>query len=207
MARRWTVARVSRRPPVRLRREQRCQERRARLESGNGRRVTRAGSLCIPEGASAIVGEGQAIRIPKGRTQIDWECELGVVVSKMASQVPVAQAANYIFGYTNEMDVSDREGRGDSRYGSDWLIGKSHDTFAPMGPFITPKEFVSNPQNLPVKFSLNGKLMQDATTQLMIHDVFELVWLGSSIMTLRPGDVIATGTRRASAPRVSRRST
>src|SRR5262245_14913277 len=143
---------------------------------------------------SAIVGEGDAIRIPQGRTQIDWECELGVVVSKTASRVPIAQAANYIFGYTNEMDVSDREGRGDSRYGSDWLIGKSHDTFAPMGPFITPKEFVPNPQNLVVKFSLNGKLMQDATTQLMIHHVFELVSYGSSIMTLRPGDVVATGT-------------
>jgi 2-keto-4-pentenoate hydratase/2-oxohepta-3-ene-1,7-dioic acid hydratase in catechol pathway len=143
---------------------------------------------------SAIVGEGDAIRIPKGRTQIDWECELGVVISKVTSQVPIAQAANYIFGYTNEMDVSDREGRGDSRYGSDWLIGKSHDTFAPMGPFITPKEFVPNPQSLPVKFSLNGKLMQDATTSLMIHDVFELVSYGSNIMTLRAGDVIATGT-------------
>ena len=136
---------------------------------------TRWNPYAFLKAPSAIVGEGDAIRIPKGRTQIDWECELGVVVSKMASQVPVAQAANYIFGYTNEMDVSDREGRGDSRYGSDWLIGKSHDTFAPMGPFITPKEFVPNPQNLPVKFSLNGKLMQDATTQLMIHDVFELV--------------------------------
>jgi len=144
--------------------------------------------------SSAIVGEGDAIRIPKGRTQIDWECELGVVVSKTASQVPIAQAANYIFGYTNEMDVSDREGRGDSRYGSDWLIGKSHDTFAPMGPFITPKEFVPNPQSLVVKFSLNGKLMQDASTSLMIHDVFELVSYGSNIMTLRAGDVIATGT-------------
>ena len=155
---------------------------------------TRWNPYAFLKAPSAIVGEGDAIRIPKGRTQIDWECELGVVVSKMASEVPVAQAANYIFGYTNEMDVSDREGRGDNRYGSDWLIGKSHDTFAPMGPFITPKEFVSNPQNLPVKFSLNGKLMQDATTQLMIHDVFELVAYGSSIMTLRPGDVIATGT-------------
>ena len=107
------------------------------------------------------------------------------------------------------MDVSDRDGRGDSRYGSDWLIGKSHDTFAPigpfitpkefvpnphMGPFITPKEFVPNPQKLAVKFTLNGKLMQDADTSLMIHDVFELVSYGSNIMTLRPGDIVATGT-------------
>jgi 2-keto-4-pentenoate hydratase/2-oxohepta-3-ene-1,7-dioic acid hydratase in catechol pathway len=63
-----------------------------------------------------------------------------------------------------------------------------------MGPFITPKEFVAKPQDLPVKFTLNGKMMQDANTSLMIHDVFELVAYGSSIMTLRVGDVIATGT-------------
>ncbi len=91
-------------------------------------RDTRWNPYAFLKAPSAIVGEGDAIRIPKGRTQIDWECELGVVVSKMANQVPIAQAANYIFGYTNEMDVSDREGRGHSRYGSDWLIGKSHDT-------------------------------------------------------------------------------
>ncbi|HLG60113.1 MAG TPA: fumarylacetoacetate hydrolase family protein [Vicinamibacterales bacterium] len=143
---------------------------------------------------SAIVAEGEAIRIPKGRTQIDWECELGVVIGRTASYVSAAQATGYIFGYTNQMDVSDRQGRGDTRYGSDWLIGKSHDTFAPMGPFITPKEFVPNPQKLPVRFTLNGKVMQDADTSLMIHDVFELVAYGSSILTLRPGDVIATGT-------------
>ena len=143
---------------------------------------------------SAIVADGDAIRIPQGRTQIDWECELGVVVGRHANHVPMDQAASYIFGYTLEQDISDRGGRGDNRYGSDWLIGKSHDTFAPMGPFITPKEFVPNPQSLPVKFMLNGHVMQDASTSLMIHDVFELVAYGSSIMTLRPGDVIATGS-------------
>jgi 2-keto-4-pentenoate hydratase/2-oxohepta-3-ene-1,7-dioic acid hydratase in catechol pathway len=155
---------------------------------------TRWNPYAFLKSPSAVVADGEAIRIPKGRTQIDWECELGVVVSRVASHVTVAQAANYIFGYTNEMDVSDREGRGDNRYGSDWLIGKSHDTFAPMGPFITPKEFVPDPKNLPVKFTLNGKVMQDANTSLMIHDVFELVAYGSSILTLRPGDVIATGS-------------
>jgi len=155
---------------------------------------TRWNPYAFLKAPSAITGEGDPIRIPKGRTQIDWECELGVVIGRTASQVPVAQAASYIFGYTNEMDVSDREGRGDNRYGSDWLIGKSHDTFAPMGPFITPKEFVPTPQNLPVKFTLNGRLMQDANTSLMIHDVFELVAFGSSVLTLRPGDVIATGS-------------
>ena len=155
---------------------------------------TRWNPYAFLKSPSAIVAEGEAIRIPKGRTQIDWECELGVVIGRTASYVTAAQAPGYIFGYTNQMDVSDREGRGDTRYGSDWLIGKSHDTFAPMGPFITPKEFVSNPQKLPVRFSLNGKVMQDADTSLMIHDVFELIAYGSSILTLRPGDVIATGT-------------
>jgi len=143
---------------------------------------------------SAIIASGESILIPRGRTEIDWECELGVVVGKPASHVPVARANDFIFGYTMEMDVSDRGSRGDQRYGSDWLIAKSHDTFAPMGPFITPKEFVPDPRALPVKFVLNDKVMQDATTALMIHDVFELVAYGSSILTLRPGDVIATGS-------------
>jgi 2-keto-4-pentenoate hydratase/2-oxohepta-3-ene-1,7-dioic acid hydratase in catechol pathway len=143
---------------------------------------------------SAIIASGEAILVPRGRTEIDWECELGVVVGRQASHVPVARAGDFIFGYTMEMDVSDRGSRGDQRYGSDWLIAKSHDTFAPMGPFITPKEFVKDPRALPVKFVLNGTVMQDATTALMIHDVFELVAYGSSILTLRPGDVIATGS-------------
>jgi 2-keto-4-pentenoate hydratase/2-oxohepta-3-ene-1,7-dioic acid hydratase in catechol pathway len=143
---------------------------------------------------TAVIADGEAIRVPRGRAQVDWECELGVVVSKTARYVPTAQAADYIFGYTMEMDISDREPRGDNRYGSDWLIAKNQDTFAPLGPFITPKEFVRDPKNLAVKFTLNGGVMQDANTSLMIHDVFELIAYGSSIMTLRAGDVLATGS-------------
>jgi 2-keto-4-pentenoate hydratase/2-oxohepta-3-ene-1,7-dioic acid hydratase in catechol pathway len=143
---------------------------------------------------TAIIPSGEAIRLPPGRTQVDWECELGVVIKRDAYHVPVARADDYIFGYTIENDVSDRGGRGDDRYGSDWLIGKSHDTFAPMGPFIVPKEFAGDPRKLPVRFTLNGQLMQSGDTSLMIHDVFELVTYGSHIMTLRPGDVIATGS-------------
>jgi len=143
---------------------------------------------------AAVIAEGEAIKIPPGRTQIDWECELGVVISRRADRVPIEQARDYIFGYTLENDVSDRGGRGDGRSGSDWLIAKSHDTFAPMGPFITPKEFVADPQKLTVKYILNGKLMQEASTSLMIHTVFEQVTYGSNILTLRPGDVIAIGT-------------
>jgi len=144
---------------------------------------------------TAVIANGESIQLPVGRTEIDWECELGVVIGRQGSRVPAAKAKDYIFGYTLENDVSDRGGRGDSRFaGSDWLIGKSHDTFAPMGPFILPKEFVTNPQTLGIKVLLNGKVFQEGSSADMIHDVYEQVQYASNIMTLRPGDVIATGT-------------
>lgn len=142
----------------------------------------------------AIIAEGEAIRLPTGRTQVDWECELGVVIGRMGNRIPVASARAHIFGYTLENDVSDRGGRGDTRYGSDWVVSKNHDTFAPMGPFITPKEFISDPQKLAIKFMLNGQVMQESNSSLMIHDVYEQVHYASNIITLRVGDVIATGT-------------
>ena len=143
---------------------------------------------------AAVIAEGEAIKIPPGRTQIDWECELGLVIGRRADRVPAEKANEYVFGYTLENDVSDRGGRGDTRSGSDWLIAKSHDTFAPLGPFIIPREFVPDPQKLVVKYWLNGKLMQEANTSLMIHNVFEQIAYASNILTLRPGDVLATGT-------------
>lgn len=144
--------------------------------------------------SSAVVADGELVRLPVGRTQIDWECELAVVIGKPAARVSSANVADYIFGYTIENDVSDRGGRGDSRSGSDWLIGKSHDTFAPMGPFIVPKEFVADPRNIAIRFTLNGETMQQGNTAAMIHDVFEQVQYASNIMTLHAGDVLATGT-------------
>lgn len=143
---------------------------------------------------ATIVAEGEAVRIPPGRTIVEWECELGVVIGRTASRVPMNQAFDAIFGYTLENDISDRGGRGDGRYGSDWLVTKNHDTFAPMGPFITPKEFVKDPGNLTIRFSLNGQLLQEGSTKQMIHTIPEQVHYATNILTLRPGDVIATGT-------------
>jgi 2-keto-4-pentenoate hydratase/2-oxohepta-3-ene-1,7-dioic acid hydratase in catechol pathway len=143
---------------------------------------------------AAIIADKEAIRIPPGRTQIEWECELAAVIGKTASRVPTERAFEYIFGYTLTNDVSDRGGRGDARYGSDWLVTKSHDTFAPMGPFITPKEFVPNVARLPLRYSLNGQVLQEGTTAQMIHSIPEIVTYGTNILTLRAGDVIATGT-------------
>ncbi len=135
-----------------------------------------------------------AIQLPPGREKIDWECELSVVIGKTATRVPLDKATDYIFGYTLENDVSDRGGRGDRRHGSDWLIGKGHDTFAPMGPFIVPKQFVKDPQKLALTFTLNGKVMQDSNTDRMTHTAVEMVSFGSHILTLRAGDVIALGS-------------
>jgi 2-keto-4-pentenoate hydratase/2-oxohepta-3-ene-1,7-dioic acid hydratase in catechol pathway len=143
---------------------------------------------------SALIGAGETIRIPPGRDKIDWECELAVIVGRRASRVPIAQARDHIFGYTLEDDVSDRGGRGDPRHGSDWLVGKSHDTFAPVGPFIVPKEFVPEPQALAIRFALSGTVMQDSSTARMTHTVDELLQYASNILTLRPGDVISTGS-------------
>ena len=144
--------------------------------------------------AGAIVADGEPVRLPVGRTQVEWECEMGVVIGRPASRVPQAQAMDYVFGYTLENDMSDRGGRGDTRFGSDWLITKNHDTFAPMGPFITPKEFIKDVGSTGMKFSLNGQLLQEGTTAQMIHSVPEQIVYASNILTLRPGDVIATGT-------------
>jgi 2-keto-4-pentenoate hydratase/2-oxohepta-3-ene-1,7-dioic acid hydratase in catechol pathway len=142
----------------------------------------------------AITGHGDPIILPKGRTQIDWECELNIVIGRTAKYVKAENAADYIFGYTLDNDVSDRGGRADGRHGSDWVLGKSHDTFFPMGPYIVPRQFVPNPMKLPIKFSLSGKLMQDSNTDRMTHNVYELVEYASHLMTLRPGDMISSGS-------------
>ncbi len=155
---------------------------------------TRWNPFMFMKAPAAIVAEGEAVRLPPGRTRIEWECELGLVIGRTASRVPIERANDYVFGYTLENDMSDRGGRGDTRYGSDWLVTKNHDTFAPMGPFITPKEFIKDAGNLAIKFSLNGELLQEGSTSQMIHNIFEQVAYATNLLTLRPGDVIATGT-------------
>jgi 2-keto-4-pentenoate hydratase/2-oxohepta-3-ene-1,7-dioic acid hydratase in catechol pathway len=155
---------------------------------------TRQNPYLFLKPVSAIIGDGDHIVIPPGRPQIDWECELAVVIGRRASRVGVERANEYIFGYTLQNDVSDRGGRGDGRFGSDWLIGKGHDTFAPLGPFVVPKQFVKDPQKLAIKFTLSGQVMQDSNTARMTHTVYELVSYASHILTLQPGDVIATGS-------------
>jgi 2-keto-4-pentenoate hydratase/2-oxohepta-3-ene-1,7-dioic acid hydratase in catechol pathway len=143
---------------------------------------------------TAITAHDSPIILPKGRTQIDWECEMNIVIGKTAKRISRDNAAEFIFGYTLMNDVSDRGGRADGRHGSDWQLGKSHDTFAPLGPYIVPRQFVADPQKLAVKFTLNDTVMQDSNTDRMTHNVYELVEYASHMMTLYPGDLISTGS-------------
>lgn len=145
----------------------------------------------------AVVGDGDEVVIPSGRDRIDWEVELGIVIGRTAKYVSADKAADHIFGYMVTIDVSDRGGRPPGGYGSgsDWLVGKGHDTFAPMGPWIVPKEFYGDPmKRLRQTLSVNGKVMQEAGAADMIHSIYELIEYGSSIITLFPGDVINNGT-------------
>jgi len=156
---------------------------------------TRDNPYLFQKSPTVLIGNNDPIVVPRGRTNIDFECEFSVVIGKRAKYVPVANAADYIFGYTAHHDVSDRGGRGDRKMGgSDWLIGKNHDTFGPLGPYIVPKEFMKAPLNTKHTMFLNGQVMQDSNTDRMSHNIYELLSYASNILTLNPGDVIAGGS-------------
>jgi len=156
---------------------------------------TRDNPYLFQKSPTVVIGAADPIVVPRGRTNIDFECEFDLVIGKPAKYVPVANAADYIFGYTVQIDVSDRGGRGDRKMGgSDWLIGKNHDTFGPLGPFIVPKEFVKDPMNVRHTFTLNDQVMQDSNTSRMDHNIYELLSYASNILTLNVGDVISAGS-------------
>jgi 2,4-diketo-3-deoxy-L-fuconate hydrolase len=130
-------------------------------------------------------------------TEPDWELELAFVIGKPARYVSRADAMSYIAGYTVANDVTARERiyRPDIKaIGTDWLAGKCLPTFLPMGPFIVPAAFVSDPMRLQITLKLNGDVMQDESTADMIFDIARQVEYLSSRMQLMPGDVVCTGS-------------
>jgi 2-keto-4-pentenoate hydratase/2-oxohepta-3-ene-1,7-dioic acid hydratase in catechol pathway len=146
---------------------------------------------------SCIVDPGAPFYIPEGRDRIDWEGELAVIVGKPAFHVPKEKALDCVFGYSIMYDVSDRGGRKrkDAMFqGPDWFSGKSLDGAAPFGPFIVPKEFMTNPHDIHIMTRVNGVVKQDGNTSDMIYDIEHQIAYMSSIMTLYPGDVISSGT-------------
>ena len=147
---------------------------------------------------SCIIDPGEPYYIPPGRERIDWEGEMAVIIGKPAYLVSAEEANDYVFGYSLMYDVSDRGGstrREVSMFpGVNWFDGKSTNRGAPFGPFIVPKEFIPDHANLRLTTRVNGELMQDQTTADLIWSQEHLIAFTTSILTLYPGDVIATGT-------------
>ena len=171
--------------------EERATARRARRENRG------VPYLFLKPSRGAVIGNGDEVVIPYGRDRTDWEVELATVIGRTAKYVSAPQAQDYIFGYTVSLDISDRGGRppGGNPLRSDWFVGKGHDTFAPMGPWIVPKEFYGDPmENLRQTLSVGDTQMQEATAGDMIHTLYEVMEYASSIVTLFPGDVINNGT-------------
>jgi 2-keto-4-pentenoate hydratase/2-oxohepta-3-ene-1,7-dioic acid hydratase in catechol pathway len=141
---------------------------------------------------SAFSGPNDDVKLPRGSVKLDWEVELGVVIGKTARYVPEHQAFDHVAGYCVVNDVSEREFQ--SERGGTWDKGKGCDTFGPTGPWMVTRDEVSDPQDLPLWTEINGKRMQDGSTQTMIFNVRQVVSYVSHFITLQPGDVIATGT-------------
>lgn len=140
---------------------------------------------------TCAIGTGEAIRIPTGSEQVDYEAELAFVIGRFSKNVPKENAMQHVFGYTNFNDVSAR----DFQFADgQWQRGKSCDTFAPMGEFIATADEIRDPHDLRIQFRLNGKTLQDSSTAQLIFRIPELIEFLSKVITLEPGDVVATGT-------------
>ncbi len=141
---------------------------------------------------TSIVGPNAIVKNHKHATsKLDYEVELAVVIGKKGFNIPKEQAYDYVFGYTILNDVSARDLQKEH---AQWIMGKGLDTFAPMGPWIVDKKEIGNPHDLEIKCSINGELRQNSNTKLMVFDIPTLINTISSVMTLEPGDIIATGT-------------
>lgn len=150
---------------------------------------------------TAIAGPDEPVRISAITTEFDWEVELAVVIGRTAYRVDVDEALSYVFGYATSNDLSARslahgiESDGEAATGFfAWLEGKWLDGSAPLGPYLVTADEVGDPQDLTLTLHVNGEQKQRSTTGAMIHTVAELVSYASRLMTLRPGDVILTGT-------------
>lgn len=142
--------------------------------------------------ACAAGGATDPIILPRGSTKTDWEVELGVIIGSPAKYVDENSAMSHIAGYCVANDVSERSFQMD--FGGQWVKGKSADSFAPLGPYLATRDEVADPQNLALSLRVNGTIMQSGSTKTMIFTVPQIVAHISQFISLRPGDVILTGT-------------
>lgn len=151
---------------------------------------------CFMKAETSVTATGTDVVMPNGTEKLDWEVELGVVIGRKCKDVSTEEAYSYIAGYTvfNDISARDLNRRSDYPFKHDWFRGKSFDTFGPMGPWMVPRECISDPQQLRMQLSVNGEMMQDDTAEGMIFNIAEQIAYLSGILTLLPGDLLATGT-------------
>lgn len=143
--------------------------------------------------ATAIRGPGDPIELPDASREVDYEAELVVVIGRRGRDIPRGRAMDFVAGYTCGNDVSARDWQ-KHKPGGQWLLGKSFDSFAPTGPHLVTADEVPDPHKLSIRLRLNGQVMQDSSTSQLIFRIDHLVSYLSRVCTLKPGDLIFTGT-------------
>ena len=148
--------------------------------------------IVFMKATSCIAGPNDDIEIVAGSKKLDWEVELGIVIGKETKHISENQAQDYILGYCLVNDVSEREWQIEKM--GQWVKGKSHDTYGPIGPYFVTKDEIPNVDNLKMSLDVNGKRMQTGNTSTMIFNVNVIVSYLSKYMSLQAGDIITTGT-------------
>jgi 2-keto-4-pentenoate hydratase/2-oxohepta-3-ene-1,7-dioic acid hydratase in catechol pathway len=141
--------------------------------------------------ATSVIGHGDPIALPKNSEKPDYEAEFAIVIGKGGRHIPAERWREHVFGYTIVNDVSARDFQLAT---SQWMMGKTFDTFAPMGPVIVTADEIEDPHKLRIALRINGETLQDSNTCNLIFGVDKLIAFLSSVFTLEPGDVISTGT-------------
>jgi 2,4-didehydro-3-deoxy-L-rhamnonate hydrolase len=148
--------------------------------------------IIFMKSTTALAGPFDEVVIPKNSEKTDWEAEFAIIIGKKASYVSEENAMDYVAGYCTHNDWSEREFQ--LERGGTWDKGKGCDTFAPLGPYMVTKDEIADVDNLSLKLSINGKLLQNSSTAQLIFKVPFIIHYISQFMTLLPGDVISTGT-------------
>ena len=148
--------------------------------------------IMFMKATSSICGPNDNVEIVSGSKKLDWEVELGVVIGKNAKHISEDQSQDHILGYCLVNDVSEREWQIEKM--GQWVKGKSHDTYGPIGPYLVTKDEIKDINNLNMSLDVNGKRMQTGNTSTMIFNVDTIVSYVSKFMSLQAGDIITTGT-------------
>jgi 2-keto-4-pentenoate hydratase/2-oxohepta-3-ene-1,7-dioic acid hydratase in catechol pathway len=142
---------------------------------------------------TSIIGPEEAIVLPPTSQEVDYEAELVFVMGRGGRNIPESRAMEYVAGYTCGHDVSARDYQLE-RGGNQWMVGKTFDTFAPIGPALVTRDEIADPHKLPIRCIVNGETLQNSSTSQMVFNIPQTIAYLSHVMTLEPGDVVFTGT-------------